>query len=105
MLIGGFLLYEKYSRKDVFRILNWEQNPVAQNVGGYMPSKDKVDCAIFVNYDKSDHSLSTKYVDAFLDHQVGTSVERAYRRGDLLEKRRSLMQFYGDYACSQLKQI
>lgn len=66
-LIGGFLLYEKYSRKDVFRILNWEQNPVAQNVGGYMPSKDKVDCAIFVNYDKSDHSLSTKYVDAFLD--------------------------------------
>jgi len=35
-----------------------------------------------------------------LAHQVGTSVERAYRRGDLLEKRRALMQFYGDYACS-----
>jgi integrase len=33
-----------------------------------------------------------------LAHQVGTSVERAYRRGDLLEKRRALMQFYGDYA-------
>ena len=35
-----------------------------------------------------------------LAHQVGTAVERAYRRGDLLEKRRALMQFYGDYAWS-----
>ncbi len=47
----GFILYEKYSRKNVFRILNWEENPVAQNVGGYMISKDQKGCAIFVNYD------------------------------------------------------
>lgn len=39
-----------------------------------------------------------------LAHQVGTAVERAYRRGDLLEKRRALMQFYGDYACSHIDQ-
>ncbi|MFN7775092.1 DUF3427 domain-containing protein [Flavobacterium sp.] len=36
--INGFILYQKYSRKDVFRILNWETNPLAQNVGGYIIS-------------------------------------------------------------------
>ena len=32
-----------------------------------------------------------------LAHQVGNSVERSYRRGDALEKRRQLMQFWADY--------
>ena len=66
-LHDGFILYEKYSRKDVFRILNWEESPNAQNVGGYQMSRDKKDIAIFVNYEKSDHSSSTKYEDEFID--------------------------------------
>ncbi len=48
--VDGFMLYEKYSRKDVFRIINFPENPVAQNVGGYMVSPDKSICPIFVNY-------------------------------------------------------
>lgn len=64
----GFLLYEKYSRKDVFRNLNWEKNPVALNVGGYMISPDNSNCPIFVNYHKAeDISNSTKYEDHFLN--------------------------------------
>jgi superfamily II DNA or RNA helicase len=63
----GFILYQKYTRKDVFRILNWPQNPMAQNVGGYMVSKDKTNCAIFVNYHKAeDISGTTKYDDGFV---------------------------------------
>jgi hypothetical protein len=66
--INGFLLYEKYSRKDVFRILNWESKPVEQNVGGYMISKDKKDCALFVNYYKDPQiSETTKYKDYFIN--------------------------------------
>ncbi len=66
--IDGFILYKKYSRKDVFRILNWEQNPVAQNVGGYIISPDKTNCPIFVNYHKAeDISNTTKYEDGFLN--------------------------------------
>jgi superfamily II DNA or RNA helicase/HKD family nuclease len=69
--IGGFKLYQKYTRKDVFRILNWRQNPVAQNVGGYMVSKDKSNCAIFVNYHKADGiSSTTKYEDEFADPYI-----------------------------------
>lgn len=67
----GFRLYQKYSRKDVFRILNWEMNPVAQNVGGYIISKDKKNCPIFVTYHKDEGiANATKYEDIFLDNQT-----------------------------------
>ncbi len=67
----GFQLYRKYSRKDVFRILNKEVNPVAQNVGGYMVSQDKTNCPIFVNYHKSeDITDTTKYEDEFINESV-----------------------------------
>ena len=63
----GFILYEKYERKDIFRILNWPQNPNAQNVGGYQISKDKSNMAIFVTYDKSDEISETiQYDDKFI---------------------------------------
>jgi len=64
----GFVLYRKYSRKDVFRILNVSENPVAQNVGGYLVSPDNTHCPIFVNYHKEeDISESTKYEDKFVN--------------------------------------
>ena len=67
--IDGFVLYRKYSRKDVFRILNWDSNPLAQNVGGYMVSPSKNNCPIFVNYHKEESiSSSTKYEDGFINN-------------------------------------
>lgn len=66
----GFVLYRKYSRKDVFRILNVAENPVAQNVGGYLVSPDNAHCPIFVNYHKEDDiSESTKYEDEFVNNR------------------------------------
>ena len=66
--VGGFVLYNKYSRKDVFRILNWDKNPLAQNVGGYMFNPERTNCAIFVNYHKEDDiSSTTKYEEGFLN--------------------------------------
>ena len=65
----GIILYRKYSRKDVFRILNWSENPVAQNVGGYIVSPDKSNCPIFVNYHKEEGiSETTKYEDHFVNN-------------------------------------
>ena len=53
----------------MFRILNWEVNPVAQNVGGYIISPDKLNCPIFVNYHKEEGiSESTKYEDRFINN-------------------------------------
>jgi hypothetical protein len=63
----GFHLYGKYSRKDVFRILGWDQNPLAQNVGGYVFDKEKTQCPIFVTYNKQDFH---DYEDKFLSDRV-----------------------------------
>ena len=66
---NGFVFYRKYSRKDVFRILNWARNPVGLNVGGYMLSQDDLNCAIFVNYHKEESiSETTKYEDHFVNN-------------------------------------
>jgi superfamily II DNA or RNA helicase len=67
----GFVLYRKYTRSDVFRLLRWEENPVAQNVGGYIISQDKSNCPIFVTYHKSeDIAPTTQYEDRFLSPSV-----------------------------------
>jgi len=67
--VNGFILYQKYSRKDVFRILNWDQNPLAQNVGGYLIHPQKKNCPIFVNYHKEEHiSSTTKYEEGFVNN-------------------------------------
>lgn len=77
----GFYLYEKYTRKDVFRILNWEQNPLAQNVGGYIVSQDKTNCPIFVNYHKEeDISATTKYEDHFIDNNTFSWMSKSKRK-------------------------
>jgi SOS-response transcriptional repressor LexA len=61
---NGFLLYEKYSRKDVCRILNWDLNEEA-TVYGYKLSKST--CPIFVNYHKEETiASSTKFPEKFL---------------------------------------
>jgi len=79
--INGFQLYEKYTRKDVFRILNWENNPLAQNVGGYMISQDGKNCPIFVNYKKEESiSSSTKYEDKFISQDLFQWMSKSKRK-------------------------
>jgi phage repressor protein C with HTH and peptisase S24 domain len=61
----GFTLYQKYSRKDVCRILNWDLNEEA-TVYGYKLSNNS--CPIFVNYHKEDNiASSTKFPEKFLN--------------------------------------
>jgi len=77
----GFSLYQKYSRKDVFRILNVEINPVAQNVGGYLVSPDNRHCPIFINYHKDvDISESTKYEDEFINNKEFSWMSKSNRK-------------------------
>ena len=79
--IDGFVLYGKYSRKDVFRILCWDENPVAQNVVGYIVSPDKSNCPIFVNYHKEeDISETTKYEDKFINPYVFQYMSKSNRK-------------------------
>lgn len=65
---SGFVLYEKYSRKEVCRILNWEQDE-SSTLYGYKIKYST--CPIFVTYEKKDDiASSTKYEDRFISDRI-----------------------------------
>jgi superfamily II DNA or RNA helicase/HKD family nuclease len=76
--IEGFFLYQKYSRRDVCRILNWEKDESA-TVYGYKV-KDEA-CPLFVNYHKADDiAMSTNYDDSFLNNFEFKWMSKSKRR-------------------------
>ena len=60
------VLYQKYTYEDVCRLLNWEQNEVPLNIGGYKFDKKTKTFPVFINYDKNEEINDTiKYEDHF----------------------------------------
>ena len=65
---NNLVLYEKYSRKDVCRLMNWDKDE-SSTMYGYRIKHNT--CPIFVTYEKKDDiSESTKYEDQFIDGQT-----------------------------------
>ncbi|GAA3887952.1 DUF3427 domain-containing protein [Leifsonia kafniensis] len=76
---GQLEVGQRYSRKDVCRLLNWESNQQG-NIFGYKVDFYSNSCPIFVTYHKGDEvSESTKYEDAFLDQSSLTWFTRSKR--------------------------
>jgi superfamily II DNA or RNA helicase/HKD family nuclease/SOS-response transcriptional repressor LexA len=76
----GLILYNKYSRKDVCRLLNWEKD-VSNTVYGYRTNDRVTPC--FVTYHKSDEIESTiKYNDHFINQSTFAWESRSNRRLD-----------------------
>lgn len=74
-----FKLYEKYSREDALRLLNWERFMNAQNVGGYKVKYNT--CPIFVTYNKKeDISETINYEDQFISKQIFSWMSRNNRK-------------------------
>lgn len=72
------VLYQKYTYEDVCRLLNWEQNEVPLNIGGYKFDKKTKTFPVFINYDKAENiSDTTRYEDhfvpGFLDRLIAIS--------------------------------
>ena len=64
---GSLIVGERYSRKDVCRLLNWEKNNES-TIYGYKVDKFSRTCPIFVTYHKAeDVSDSTRYEDELRD--------------------------------------
>lgn len=64
--VTDFVLYQKYTYEDVCRLLNWEQNEVPLNIGGYKYDKKTKTFPVFINYDKNEEINDTiKYEDHF----------------------------------------
>lgn len=65
---NNMVLYQKYSRKDVCRLMNWDKDE-SSTMYGYRIKHNT--CPIFVTYEKkSDISDSTKYEDEFINNQI-----------------------------------
>jgi superfamily II DNA or RNA helicase/HKD family nuclease len=71
----NLVLYQKYSRKDVCRILNWEKDD-SSTMYGYRIKYNT--CPIFVTYEKKeDIAKSTQYEDQFIDNQIFSWMTRS----------------------------
>ncbi|MDJ0339334.1 DEAD/DEAH box helicase [Cryobacterium sp. PH31-O1] len=67
---GGLEVGERYSRKDVCRLLNWKSNQQS-NINGYKADIFSQTCPIFVTYQKGEHiSDTTKYEDEFVNRST-----------------------------------
>ncbi|MBR3512750.1 MAG: DEAD/DEAH box helicase [Clostridia bacterium] len=76
----NLVLYKKYTYEDVCRLLNWENNEVPINIGGYKYNKDTNTFPVFINYDKEDDiSDTTKYEDRFIDSSKLISISKSGR--------------------------
>lgn len=65
IFIDGFILYQKYSRKDVCRILEWDEN-IESTMYGYIIKDNS--CPIFVNYHKEEGiDPQINFPEGFLD--------------------------------------
>lgn len=75
-----FVLYQKYTYEDVCRLLNWENNEVPLNIGGYKYDKKTKTFPVFINYDKADDiSDTTKYEDHFTSNQTLIAISKSGR--------------------------
>jgi superfamily II DNA or RNA helicase len=71
----NLVLYQKYSRKDVCRILNWEKDD-SSTIYGYRIKYGT--CPIFVTYEKKeDIASSTKYEDQFINNRIFSWMTRS----------------------------
>ena len=78
LFVNGFVLYEKYSRKDVCRLLNWDKD-ISSTVYGYRTNNKLTPC--FVTYHKSTQiEDSINYNDHFISPSIFAWESRSNRK-------------------------
>lgn len=76
----NLVLYQKYTYEDSCRLLNWENNEVPLNIGGYKLDKKTKTFPVFINYDKDDNiSDTTKYEDHFINNSTLIAISKSGR--------------------------
>lgn len=64
---SNLTIYQKYTYEDVCRLLNWKNNEVPLNIGGYKFDEETKTFPVFINYDKNEQISDTiNYEDHFL---------------------------------------
>ena len=77
---SDLVLYQKYTYEDVCRLLNWENNEVPLNIGGYKYDRKTKTFPVFINYEKDENiSDTTKYEDHFVNSQTLIAISKSGR--------------------------
>ncbi len=77
---SDLVLYQKYTYEDACRLLNWENNEVPLNIGGYKFDKKTKTFPVFINYEKDeDISDTTKYEDHFVNNRILIAISKSGR--------------------------
>lgn len=71
-------LYQKYTYEDVCRLLNWDKNMNALNIGGYFYDSKTKTMPVFINYEKSEDAIN--YEDRFLSSKELIALSKHPRR-------------------------
>ena len=75
-----FVLYQKYTKSDVCRLLNWDKNINAQNIGGYFYDEKTKTLPVYVTYRKDEEIAETqKYKDRFEGNSLFISTSKPGR--------------------------
>lgn len=78
-----FVLYQKYTYEDVCRLLNWENNVVSLNIGGYKYDDATKTFPVFINYEKGeDINASIRYQDRFISNNELIAISKGKRTRD-----------------------
>lgn len=76
----NLVLYQKYTYEDVCRLLDWENNEVPLNIGGYKYDRRTKTFPVFINYDKDEGIQDTiKYEDHFVSSNVLIAISKQSR--------------------------
>ena len=82
----NLVLNRKYTYEDVCRLLNWNKQEVAQNIGGYKYDATTKTFPVFINYEKTDDiSDSIKYEDRFLENDRLIAISKSRRTLDSMD--------------------
>ncbi len=73
-------LYQKYTYEDVCRLLNWQKNMNAQNIGGYFYDAKTKSLPVFINYDKTEDAIA--YEDRFITSEKLIALSKHPRKVD-----------------------
>ena len=76
----NFALYQKYTYEDVCRLLNWQKNMNAQNIGGYFYDATTRSLPVFINYDKAEDAIA--YEDRFVSSKELIALSKHPRKVD-----------------------
>ena len=75
-----FVLNRKYTYEDVCRLLRWNRQEVAQNIGGYKYDPTTKTFPVFINYEKTDDiSDTTRYEDRFIENDRLIAISKSRR--------------------------